>query len=61
MKAVSYGLIVVKLKPDLRYSGHVHFDIVRPHMIYQVLNYLKSHYKFYEDISIVKGLLSEHD
>ena len=35
------------------------FEPVRPHIIYQVLSYLKSDNKFYEDISIAKGLSSE--
>ena len=39
--------------------GHVYFEVVRPHIIYQALAYLKSHNKFYRDISIVKGLSSE--
>ena len=57
--AVSNGLIVVKLKMDLKYWGHVYLEPVRPHVVYQVLTYLKSCNKFYEDISISKGLLSE--
>ena len=57
--SVSIGLIVVKLKRDLKYMGHVYFGLVRPHVIYQALIYLKSHNKFYEDILIAKGLLSE--
>ena len=36
--------------------GHVYFEPVRPHSIYQTLTYLKSHNKYYEDISIGKGL-----
>ena len=57
--SVSNGLIVVKLKGDLKYMGCVYFEPVRPHAIYQALSYLKSHNKFYEDISIPKGLSSE--
>ena len=57
--SVSNGLIVVKLKRDLKYRGHVYFEPVRPHVIYQALIHLKSHNKFYEDISIAKGLSSE--
>ena len=41
------------------YKDNVYFRPVRPHIIYQVLTYLKSHNKFYEDISIPKGLSSE--
>ena len=57
--SVSNGLIVVKLKWDLKYRGHVYFEPVRLHVIYQALIYLKSRNKFYEDISIAKGLSSE--
>ena len=37
--AVSDGLIVVKLKRDLKYWGHVYFETVRPHVVYQALTY----------------------
>ena len=57
--SVSNGLIVVKLKRDLKYRGHVYFEPVCPHVIYQALIYLKLHNKFYEDISIAKGLSNE--
>ena len=35
--ADSNGLIVVKLKRDLKYRGHVYFEPVRPHVIYEAL------------------------
>ena len=57
--SVSNGLIVVKLKRDLKYRGHVYFEPIRPHVIYQAMIYLKSHNKFYEDISVAKSLSSE--
>ena len=57
--AVSNGIIVVKLKRDVKNRGHVYFEPVRPTIIYQALTYLKLHNKFYKDISIVKGLSSE--
>ena len=47
------------MKRDLKYSDHVYFESVCPHIIYQALIYLKSHIKFYEDISITKSLSSE--
>ena len=50
---------MIKLKQDLKYQGHVFFEPVRQHMIYQLLSYLKSHNKFCEDISIGKVLSSE--
>ena len=55
----SNELIVVKLKRDLKYRGYVYFESVRPNVIYHALNYLKTHNKFYQDISISEGLLSK--
>ena len=57
--AVSNGLVQVKLKRDIKYSGHLCFQRVRPHITYQALAYLKSHNKFYEDISIAKDRSSD--
>ena len=57
--ADSNGLIVVRLKRDLKYRGCVYFEPVRPSVIYQALNYLKTHTKFYEDISISEGFSSK--
>ena len=31
--AVANGLILVKLKRDLKYRGHVYFEPVRPHIV----------------------------
>ena len=55
----SSGLIVVKLKRDVKYKGYVYFEPVRPNFIYQALNHLKTHNKFYEVISISDGLSSK--
>ena len=52
---VSKGLVFVKSKHDLKYRGHVYFEPVHPHIIYQALAYLKLHNYFYKDISIEKG------
>lgn len=52
--AVFSGLIIVKLKQDLKYWDHLYFESVCSHIIYQVLAYLESHNKFYEDISIAR-------
>ena len=57
--ADSNGLIVVKLKRDLKYKGYDFFEAVCPNAIYQALNYLKTHNKLYEDISISEGLSSK--
>ena len=50
--ADSNGLIVVKLKRDLKYKGYDFFEAACPNAIYQALNYLKTHNKLYDDISI---------
>ena len=55
----SNGLIVVKLKRDLKYRGYIYFEPVCPNVICQALNYLKTHRIFYEDISISEGLPSK--
>ena len=47
------------MKRDLQCRGHVYFEPVFPHIICQVLAYLKPHNKFYEDISVTKGLSDE--
>ena len=47
------------MKRDLKYRGHVYLELVRPHIIYQVLTFLKSHNKFYKDISVTKDLSGE--
>ena len=57
--ADSNGRIVVKVKQDLKRRSHVYFEPVRLFTIYQTLNYLKSYNKFYEGITISKGLRNE--
>ena len=57
--AVSNGLIVVNLKRYLKYRGHVYFEPVRLHIMYQARTNLKSHCKFYDDIFIAKSFSSE--
>ena len=52
----SNELVVAKLKRDLKSKGHIYFEPVHPQIIYQAFAYLKSHYWFYENISIAKGL-----
>ena len=46
------GLIVVKLKWDLNYRGYIYSESLYPRVIYQASNFLKTHNKFYKDISI---------
>ena len=57
--ADSNGLIMMKLKRDLKYGGYVYFESVCPSVIYQALNYLKTHNKFYVGILISEGLSSK--
>ena len=52
--ADSNKVIVVKLNRDFKYKVFAYFKPVHPNLIYQALNYLKTHNKFYEDISISK-------
>ena len=59
--ADSNGLIVVKLKRALKCRGYVYFEEVRPNFIHQALNYLKTHNKFYEDISISETSLKQRN
>ena len=59
---VSNELVLVydlKRNVILKYRGHVYFEPVYPHIIYQDLTYLKSHNKRYEDISVTKCLSGE--
>ena len=55
----SNGLIIVKLKRHMKYRGHPFFEPVRPSMIYEALEYLKTHNMFYEDIIISLGLTND--
>ena len=55
----STGLIIVKLKRQMKYRGYVFFEPVRPSMIYEPLEHLKTHNMFYEGIIISLGLTSD--
>ena len=46
------GLIIVKLKRKLEYKGHVVFEAVRPDVVIQFLEFLRSHNDLYSDIEI---------
>ena len=46
------GLIVVKLKRNLKYKIYVYFEPALPYIMNQALTYLKSHNKCYEYLSI---------
>ena len=53
--------IVVKLKRELKYRGYVYFKPVRPNVIYQTLNYLKTQNRFYEEIINYSGIDKHQD
>ena len=46
------GLIIVKLKRKLECKGHVVFEAVRPDVVIQFLEFLRSHNDLYSDIVI---------
>ena len=48
----SNGLIIIKLKRKLEYKGHVAFEAVRPDVMIQFLQLLRSHNDLYLDIEI---------
>ena len=56
--ADSNGIVMVKLKRKLMYSGHVYFETVRPDVVKEVLHYLKQNNDFYQDIVIDKAQIS---
>ena len=43
----------------MKYRGHVFFEPVRPGMIYEALQYLKTHKMFHKDVIISLGLTSD--
>ena len=50
--ADSNGLIIVKLKRKLEYKGHAVFQAVRPDIVIQFLEFLRSQIDLYSDIEI---------
>ena len=50
--ADSNGFIIVKLKRKLEYKGHVVFEAVRPNIVIQFLEFLRSHNNLYSGIEI---------
>lgn len=53
------GLVNNKLRRHLRHRGYAYFEPVRLSAIHEALNYLIIKIKFYEDISIFHGLISQ--
>ena len=56
-RADSNGLVVIKLKCELTYRGHVSFEAVRPELLNQALMYLKENNPLYGDVA---GMLSNN-
>ena len=56
--ACSNGLLVLKLKRKLMYRGHVYFEPVRPHILFQLLNFLKENNPLYNNVLIDLNLVS---
>lgn len=50
--ADSNGLVMVRLKRKLAYSGHVYFEAVRPVFINRLLQYLKNNNPLYANVEI---------
>ena len=50
--ADSNGLIIIKLKHKLEYKGHEVFEAVRPNVVIQFLEFLRSHNDLYSDMKI---------
>ena len=46
------GIIILKLKPKLKYQGHQFCEPVRPEFVNSALQYLKTHNIHHQDISI---------
>ena len=51
-QADSNGLLIVKFKRKLEYKGHIVFEQVRPALVLQFLEFLKSHSHLYSYIEI---------
>ena len=46
---------MLKLKRKLEYRGHVYFQAVRPQLLLNALNWLKTHNALYKDVTIDIG------
>ena len=63
--ADSNGLVILKLKRELEYQGHVYFEPVRPRFIFRILQFLKKENALYHDIDInlsnIPDCLAQHN
>ena len=46
------GIVMLKLKRKLEFKGHVYFQAVRPELILEALNWLKTHNFLYKKIKV---------
>ena len=53
------GIILLKLKRKLEYSGHQYCGAVKPEFVKNALQVLKRHNKFYENVEIEMHNLGE--
>ena len=53
----SSGLIMLKLKRKLEFRGHVYFQAVRPQLLLNALNWIKTHNALYKNITIDIGII----
>ena len=50
--ACSDGLLLLKLKRKLIYCSHVYFEPIRPHLVLELLNFLKENNFLYNNVTI---------
>lgn len=46
------GIVAVKLKRQLHYTGHVNYQIVRPESLYKAIEYLRENNEHYSDVNL---------
>lgn len=46
------GIVAVKLKRQLHYTGHMNYQTVRPESHYKAKEYLRKNYKHYSDVNL---------
>ena len=49
----SNGLVIIKLKRKLQHRGHVYFELVRPDIVFRLLQFLKANNDLYKDVTIL--------
>lgn len=49
------GIVAVKLKRQLHYTGHVNYQLVRPESFYKAIEYLRENNEHYSDVNLMKN------